>query len=87
MNTLIENIQITKAEYKGDYCIRFEFSDGKTIEIDFYPFLNKQGQNPMVSQYLDKNRFRNFDILNNRDISWDDFEMCFSLETIYTGAF
>jgi len=41
----------------------------------------------MVNQYLDKNRFQKFDILKNRDISWDDYEMCFSLETIYTGVF
>lgn len=87
MNTLIENIRITKAMYIADYRIQFEFSDGTTKEVDFYPFLSKPGQNPMVSQYLDTNRFQKFDILKNRDISWDDYEMCFSLETIYTGVF
>jgi len=36
MNTLIENIRITKAMYIADYRIKFEFSDGTTKEVDFY---------------------------------------------------
>ena len=41
----------------------------------------------MVTQYLDKDRFRQFEIVKHRDISWDDYEMCFPLETLYSGKF
>ena len=87
MSTIINNIQITKAEYVADYQIRFTFSDGTVNEVDFYSFLSRPHQNPMVTQYLNKDRFRQFQITQHGDISWNDYEMCFPLETIYTGQF
>ncbi len=79
------DVRIRSATYKGDYSIRFEFTDGHVSEIDFYPFLSAAGQNPMNSQYLDVIRFRNYRLHKNVDIFWDDWEMCFRFETLYTG--
>lgn len=87
MSVLVDNLQITQATYTADYRIEFTFSDGTVNEVDFYPFLSQPYQNPMVSQYLDQDRFKQFEIIKNRDISWDDYEMCFPLETLYTGKF
>ena len=87
MSVLVDDLQITQAIYIADYRIRLTFSDGTINEVDFYPFLSRPYQNPMVTQYLDKGRFRQFEIIKHRDISWDDYEMCFSLETLYTGKF
>ena len=87
MKILTDKLQIIQAVYITDYRIRFVFSDGIEKEVDFYPFLSQPYQNPMVSQYLDKNRFSRFKITKHSDISWDDYEMCFPLETLYTGKF
>ena len=87
MKTLTDHLQITKAEYVADYRIRFTFSDGTVNEVDFYPFLSRPHQNPMVTQFLDKNKFQQFEITQHNDISWDDYEMCFPLETLYSGEF
>lgn len=83
--TIPEDIRIKKATYVGDYTIRFTFTDGHVSEIDFHPFLSAAGQNPMNSQYLDVIRFREFKLHRNVDVYWDDWEMCFRFETLYSG--
>lgn len=80
-----DDIRIKKAVYVKDYIIRFSFTDGHVSEIDFHPFLSAAGQNPMNSQYLDVLRFRQFKLHHNVDIYWDDWEMCFRFETLYSG--
>ncbi len=80
-----EDVRIRKATYGGDYIIRFAFTDAHVSEIDFHPFLSAAGQNPMNSQYLDVTRFRLFKLHRNVDLYWDDWEMCFRFETLYTG--
>lgn len=87
MSILVDNIQIVNAKYASDYSIQFTFSDGTVNEVDFYPFLSKPYQNPMTSQYLDQDKFKQFEIIHHCDISWDDYEMCFPLETLYTSKF
>ena len=87
MNVITDTIEILKAEYIRDYVIRFFFSDGTKMEIDFYPFLSKPNQNPMTAKYLDVIKFRKFKIVRKQDISWNDYEMCFPFETLYSGKF
>jgi hypothetical protein len=82
---IAEDVRIKKAVYQGDYSIRFLFTDGHATDIDFHPFLSAAGQNPMNSQYLDVTRFRAFKLHRNVDIYWDDWEMCFRFETLYSG--
>lgn len=82
---IAEDVRIKKATYLGDYVIKLVFTDGHISEIDFHPFLSAAGQNPMNSQYLDVTRFRQFKLHKNVDILWDDWEMCFRFETLYSG--
>ena len=76
---------IIKFTYLSDYTICFEFSNGRKTTVDFYPFLSMPYQNSSVSKYLDKNLFAGFQIINKRDISWNNYEMCFRFEEIYSG--
>lgn len=81
----IDKIKIVSATYLHDYVIRFIFSDRKTHDLDFYPFLSKVPQNPMTSKYLNLRLFKDFEILDSRDISWNDYEMCYDFFTLYYG--
>lgn len=78
---MVINIQI--AEYKGDYKIYFQFSDGVEQTIDFEDFL-KNARNPMTKKYLDKNLFQSF-TMEYGDIMWNDFEMCFPIWDLHEG--
>lgn len=80
-----DDVRIKKATYLGGHSIRFDFTDGHVSNIDFTPFLSAAGQNPMNSQYMDAERFRQFKLHKNVDIYWDDWEMCFRFETLYAG--
>lgn len=76
-------ITIQKAEYKSEYKIYFQFSDGVEQTIDFVGFL-KNARNPMTNKYLDKNLFQSFTI-EYGDIMWNDFEMCFPVWDLHEG--
>jgi len=76
-------ISILKAEYAGEYKIRFSFSDGVVRLIDFYGFL-ASARNPMTRKYLDKKLFSNFSI-EYGDIIWNDYEMCFPIWDLHEG--
>lgn len=54
-------ISINKAEYLGDYKIKFTFSDASEKVIDFYAFLTN-ARNPMTKKYLDKELFQKYTI-------------------------
>ena len=76
-------ISILKAEYAGDYKIKFSFSDGVVRLIDFSDFLTN-ARNPMTRKYLDKQLFANFSI-EYGDITWNDYEMCFPIWDLHQG--
>ena len=76
-------ISIQKAEYRGDYRIYFEFSDGVEKEVDFENFLSS-AKNPMTKKYLNKELFGSFSI-EYGDIIWNDYEMCFPIWDIHEG--
>lgn len=76
-------ISIIKAEYKGEYNIKFLFNDGVEKTIDFSTFLNN-ARNEMTKKYLDKKLFEKFTI-NYGDISWNDYEMCFPIWDLHEG--
>ncbi len=77
-------IAINKAEYLGDYRIKFLFSDGNDRIINFEGFLSK-ARNPMTKKYLDKHLFSGFS-LRYGDIVWNDYEMCFPIWDLYEGT-
>ena len=75
-------LEVTSAEYKGDFKIKFTFSDGKVNTVDFKKFIFS-ARNPMITKYQDEKLFKKFSIEDN-DISWNDMEMSFSLDDIYS---
>jgi hypothetical protein len=83
--TISANVFIKSAKYVGDYRIAFRFTDGHTTEIDFHAFLTAPAQNPMVSQFLDVTRFKDFTIADRADIVWGDWEMCLPFAALYAG--
>ena len=76
-------ISIDKAEYVGEYKIKFSFSDGVERMIDFSSFL-KNAKNPMTKKYLDKKLFKKYSIVYG-DIIWNDYEMCFPIWDLHKG--
>jgi len=77
-------ISIIKAEYMGDYRIKFSFSDGVEKVIDFNDFL-KNARNTMTKKYLDKQLFKKYTI-EYGDIIWNDYEMCFPIWDLHEGS-
>ena len=76
-------ISINKADYKGDYTIYLQFSDGIERTIDFSGFL-QNAKNPMTKKYLDKELFKSFTI-DYGDLIWNDYEMCFPVWDLHEG--
>ena len=76
-------ISIEKAEYLGEYKIKFSFSDSVERIIDFSDFLRK-AKNPMTKKYLDKQLFEKYSI-EYGDIIWNDYEMCFPIWDLHEG--
>lgn len=76
-------ISISKADYVGEYKIKFLFSDGVERLIDFSDFL-KNARNPMARKYLDKKLFTTYTI-DYGDIIWNDYEMCFPIWDLHEG--
>lgn len=76
-------ISIQKAEYKDSFKIAMLFSDGIERTVDFESFL-KQAKNPMTKKYLNKELFKSFKV-ENGDLVWNDYEMCFPIWDLYEG--
>ncbi|MBI4647085.1 MAG: DUF2442 domain-containing protein [Bacteroidia bacterium] len=76
-------ISIKEATYKGNYKIKFVFSNGVQKVVDFSSFL-KNSKNPMTNKYLDKDKFKSFS-LDYGDIIWNDYELCFPIWDLYKG--
>jgi hypothetical protein len=76
-------VSIKKADYVGEYKIKFTFSDGVERLIDFSNFLIS-AKNPMTKKYLDKQLFEKFSI-HYGDIIWNDYEMCFPIWDLHEG--
>lgn len=76
-------ISIKKADYKGDYMINLQFSDGVERDIDFADFLHR-AKNPMTKKYLNKELFKSF-VIEYGDLIWNDYEMCFPVWDLHQG--
>ena len=75
-------IEITQVEYLDAYRLRLSFSDDHQNTVDFGPFLKKT-RNPANTKYRDLKRFKEFST-SEGDLNWNDYEMSFSLEDVYT---
>ena len=76
-------ISIEEAKYLGDYIIEFSFSDGVKRNINFTHFLNN-AKNPMIKKYLNRELFKSF-IIENGDLFWNDYELCFPIWDLHEG--
>jgi hypothetical protein len=71
-------VAIEKAEYKGDYIINLQFSDGFERILILGDFCKKQ------RIMTDKNSFSSFTI-DYGDLMWNDYEMCFPVWDLHEG--
>ncbi|MEK7727416.1 MAG: DUF2442 domain-containing protein [candidate division KSB1 bacterium] len=74
-------IDLVRAEYLEGYKIHLWFSDGKDHVVDFGPFL-QAARNPMSTRYREVGAFQQFRV-ENGNLNWNDYEMCFDLEDLY----
>ena len=84
METSFDILEIVQATHQGEYRIELTFSDGVVQMVDFEPFL-RAAKNPMARKYLDFKAFQSFS-LDNGDLQWNDFELCFQLENLYNNS-
>jgi len=76
-------LEITSAEVVGDYKLKLKFSDGHTGVVDFKSFISSS-LNSTIYKFLDLKKFNSFH-LEWGNLVWDDFDMCFPIENLYTG--
>jgi hypothetical protein len=72
---------IVAASYAGDYKLDIRFSNGQYRKVNFESFLRKS-LHPAIRQYLDKNKFRQFSIMNG-NVNWNDYDLIFPVEDLY----
>jgi len=77
-------IDIENVQYLEEYKLRLRFSDETEKVVDFEPFL-KRSLNPLITKYLDIERFKTFSI-ENGDLQWDDYDLCFPISDLYAGT-
>jgi Protein of unknown function (DUF2442) len=78
-----EIIEITKAEYVGDFRLRLNFRGGRRRTVDFAPFLFHH-PHPTIVKYQKPERFKKFKIVYG-NLNWNNYEMIFPLEELYEG--
>lgn len=76
-------VEVVRAERVSGYKLSLSFSDGAERVVDFEPFLSSS-QNPMISAYLDPQKFGAFR-LEHGDLIWDDYGLCFPITDLYEG--
>ena len=74
---------VVRAEPAEGYRLKLTFSDGHVSDLDFGSFL-RGSMNPETRQFLDEKRFKSFSLVDG-NLVWGDYEMCFSIEDLYTG--
>lgn len=80
----INVIEITSANYIGDYTIRLFFNDGTEKLVDFKPFLFKS-LHLSISKYMDENLFQQFKI-SDGNLNWNDYDLIFPINDLYEGV-
>ena len=72
------------ANFIGDFGIRLTFNDGHQKLVDFKPF-PERSKHPPSKKYLDETIFKEFRI-NNGNLDWNDFELCFPIDDLYNNS-
>ena len=76
-------IEIMSVAYRAPYTLVVTFDDGHISTIDFKSFLFSS-QHPDIIKYQDTDLFQQFSI-DGGDLQWNEYELCFSLGTLYDG--
>ena len=76
---------IKQATYLADYRIKVLFDDGTSRDIDLYGFLS-QSRLPIIRQYLDLDKFRQFRV-EDGTLAWGDNELDLNPINIYKGQY
>ncbi len=76
-------LKVVRATALRGYKLKIEFDDGVVRTIDFGPFL-ESSHNPQIREFLDAKRFAEFQIQDG-DLMWGDFELCFPIADLYEG--
>jgi hypothetical protein len=79
----IEQIEVLKTNYVGDFAIRVFFNDDTQKLVDFKPFLEKS-QHPSIRKYLDESKFKDFQIVDG-NLNWNDYDLIFPVFELYNG--
>jgi len=82
-NEPVDLIQVKSAQYIGDFAIRVFFSDGFKKLVDFKPFL-ENSLHPSIRKYLNEINFKDYQIVNG-NLNWNNFDMIFPIEDLYSG--
>lgn len=77
-----KEVNIQNVRHIGGCRLEIAFSDKHVQRINFQPFL--QQAHPELRKFLDEKEFRRFAI-EHGNLVWNDYEMCFPVETLYTG--
>ena len=78
-------LEITLAEYLGNYSIKIFFNDGVIKIVDLKAFL-ENSLHPSIRKYLYERNFKNYKIIDG-NLNWNDYDLIFPLEDLYEGKF
>lgn len=74
-------IDVIAARLIEPYRIEVAFSDGFVQTVDFGPFL-QNSLNPHIRKYLDLSWFSDFTV-ENGDLYWHGYDLCFPIADLY----
>lgn len=77
-----KEVNIKDVRHPGGCRLEISFSDGHVQKVDFAPFLHQA--HPELRKYLDEKEFSRF-LVEHGNLVWNDYEMCFPIEALYTG--
>ena len=74
---------VATAKHLGGHRLEVVFSDGIRREIDVAPFLERF-PHPCHNKYKKVSEFKKFKIIDG-NVNWDDYNMIFTPESLYSG--
>ena len=77
-----KEVSVQNVRHPSGCRLEITFSDGHVQNVDFAPFL--QQAHPELRKYLDEKEFVQFSV-DHGNLVWNDYEMCFPIEALYTG--
>jgi hypothetical protein len=72
--------KVVNAQYKNNYVLYIQFSNGESRKVDFENFL-KKSLHPSIKKYLEKDRFTQFEIKNG-NVNWNNYDLIFPIEDL-----